>query len=450
VTESTQPRRITDADAPDVLELITLCEIAETGEALCTLDELLADFADEGSRGIALDRPDGGIEAYAWASPRRALGLVMGEICVRPGGDWSVAAVLVRWLRRAAVEIGGSVPLHCFARVVNPAMCRLYVSEGGRVVRRYYRMEIELSDALAPPPPLPGVEVRAVADDDDLRAMYSVIEAAFADHFAHEPQTFEEWRRKSVGGGCADLGLWWLATVDGVPVAGIYGFTGSGGGFVDMLGTLSEFRGRGLGSLLLGTAFAEFGRRGHRKAGLNVDVANGSGALALYEGLGMTVAYEDLRYELPALPPFVPLGFQPALHCTIAGFRLEPLGPEHNDSDHAAWMSSIEHIRSLPGYPDGQWPREMSLADNRSDLERHSRDFLECRGFTYTVLDSSGTVAGCLYIHPAKDGVHDAAVQSWLRKSEEEREAPFRQAVTDWLLTDAWPFDRPLYEPHLG
>ncbi|UJW29792.1 hypothetical protein L3Q67_31775 [Saccharothrix sp. AJ9571] len=38
----------------------------------------------------------------------------------------------------------------------------------------------------------------------------------------------------------------------------------------------------------------------------------------------------------------------------IAAF--EPLGPQHNRADHAAWTSSIEHIRSTPGYPDGDWP----------------------------------------------------------------------------------------------
>jgi hypothetical protein len=35
-------------------------------------------------------------------------------------------------------------------------------------------------------------------------------------------------------------------------------------------------------------------------------------------------------------------------------FHLEPLGPRHHHADHAAWMSSIEHICSTPGYPDGQ------------------------------------------------------------------------------------------------
>jgi ribosomal protein S18 acetylase RimI-like enzyme len=310
VSESSLLRRVTDADASGVLELITLCEIAETGEALCTLDELLADFSDEGSCGVAVDRADGGLEAYAWVSPRPVLGLVMGEVCVRPGGDWSPAPSLARWLRRRAAEIGaaemgGPVPVHCFARPANAAMCRLYESEGGGVVRRYYRMEIDLAVASDPPPPAPGVEVHGVADEHDLRSMCSVIESAFSDHFAHAPQTFEEWRRKSVDAGCGDLGLWWLATVGGTAAAGIYGFTGSGGGFIDMLGTLTEFRGRGLGTVLLLTAFAEFRRRGLQKAGLNVDVANGSNALALYQGLGMTVAHEDRRYELPPLEDYL-------------------------------------------------------------------------------------------------------------------------------------------------
>ena len=147
--------------------------------------------------------------------------------------------------------------------------------------------------------------------------------------------------------------------------------------------------------------------------------------------------------------PFVPAGFQPPTRFTVGTFRLEPLGPEHNDRDYAAWTSSMEHIRSLPGFPDGRWPREMSLAENLGDLERHARDFAERKGFTYTVLDSSDDVVGCLYIYPSDDGVHDAAVQSWLRESEAGHEGAFRQAVAGWVVSDAWPFKSPLYEPHL-
>jgi hypothetical protein len=150
-----------------------------------------------------------------------------------------------------------------------------------------------------------------------------------------------------------------------------------------------------------------------------------------------------------ASAPFVAAQFDPPTAFRIGDFRLEPLGPEHNERDYAAWTSSMEHIRSSPGYPDGRWPREMSLAENRADLERHARDFAERKGFTFTVLDSHDDVVGCLYVYPADDGIHDADVRSWLRESEAELDDAFRQAVAHWLTSDAWPFARPLYTPFL-
>jgi hypothetical protein len=145
---------------------------------------------------------------------------------------------------------------------------------------------------------------------------------------------------------------------------------------------------------------------------------------------------------------FVPDGFEPPLGLLGDGFRLEPLGPEHNERDYAAWSSSIEHILASPGYgPDSRWPHEMSLEENRADLERHARDFVERTGFTYSVLDPyDADVVGCVYVYPAHDGVHDAWVQSWVRASRAELDLPLRQAVADWL-TEMWPFERPRYEP---
>ena len=108
---------------------------------------------------------------------------------------------------------------------------------------------------------------------------------------------------------------------------------------------------------------------------------------------------------------FVPDDFQPPRSLAADQFLLEPLGPEHNEADHEAWSSSIEHIRATPGYPDGRWPRPMSLEENRADLERHARDFAARSGFTYTVLDPSDRdVIGCVYIYPDKKGDGDVVV----------------------------------------
>lgn len=147
---------------------------------------------------------------------------------------------------------------------------------------------------------------------------------------------------------------------------------------------------------------------------------------------------------------FVPQGFEPPLGLTTDRFTLEPLGPEHNERDYAAWSSSIDHIRASPGYgPDSSWPHVMSAADNLGDLERHARDFVERSGFTYTVLDPGGDVVGCVYVYPARDAAYDAHVRSWVRESRAELDLPLREAVAGWLDA-SWPFERPLYEPLLG
>lgn len=118
------------------------------------------------------------------------------------------------------------------------------------------------------------------------------------------------------------------------------------------------------------------------------------------------------------------------------------LGPEHNDSDHAAWMASIEHIRATPGFRGHDWPplEGMSLEENRSDLERHARDYVRRTGFTYTVLaPDAEEVMGCVYIYPSRAERHDADVRSWVRADVAELDAQLHAAVSRWLAGE-WPF----------
>ena len=142
---------------------------------------------------------------------------------------------------------------------------------------------------------------------------------------------------------------------------------------------------------------------------------------------------------------FVPDDFAVPRGLARPRFRLEPLGPQHNESDHAAWTSSIDHVRATPGFEGHDWPpREgMSLAVNRSDLERHARDFEERRGFTYTVLDGADVI-GCVYIYPPRDGDGGAHVRSWVRADRAALDAELYAAVSDWLAAD-WPFERVVY-----
>ena len=141
---------------------------------------------------------------------------------------------------------------------------------------------------------------------------------------------------------------------------------------------------------------------------------------------------------------FLPVDFDPPTSLITEQFRLEPLGPQHNESDLAAWTSSIEHIRSTPGYPDGKWPpiEGMTLERNLADLRRHADDFARRAGFTFTVLDPvEDDVIGCVYIYPSPSPDWDVTVQSWVRADRAELDGPLADAVARWLATD-WPWQR--------
>ncbi|NLF03735.1 MAG: N-acetyltransferase, partial [Actinomycetales bacterium] len=133
--------------------------------------------------------------------------------------------------------------------------------------------------------------------------------------------------------------------------------------------------------------------------------------------------------------PFVPGDFDPPTALRGEGFRLEPLGPQHNEADLAAWTSSIEHIRATPGYPDGSWPppEGMTPERNLADLTRHAADFAARKGFTFTVLDpADDDVIGCVYLYPSPSPEHDVVVQSWVRADRAELDGVLADAVAEW------------------
>lgn len=113
-------------------------------------------------------------------------------------------------------------------------------------------------------------------------------------------------------------------------------------------------------------------------------------------------------------------------------FLLEPLGPQHNAADYAAWTAGVEHIEATPGFAGAGWPHPMELADNLRDLERHAPDFSDRREFTYTVI-STGTdeIIGCVYIYPPRGvpgqgGRRRSSARPWAARS--ARTAPTRPA----------------------
>jgi ribosomal protein S18 acetylase RimI-like enzyme len=98
---------------------------------------------------------------------------------------------------------------------------------------------------------------------------------------------FEEWSSLEVETTSYDPSLWLLATDGDEAVGALSGVVWGDRGWVGELGVRKPWRGRGIASALLQRAFATFAARELPRVMLNVDAANPTGAVRLYERLGM-------------------------------------------------------------------------------------------------------------------------------------------------------------------
>jgi mycothiol synthase len=173
---------------------------------------------------------------------------------------------------------------------------------GYRLWRSSYTMQIVLGE----PPPEPsrvseGIELRPYRRGDE-GALRAALNESFAnDPFFHGASSahFREFYLRARG---FDPSLWLLAW-DGEELAGfVLAFPERAGepglGWVHSLAVRAPWRRRGLGEALLRAAISELHARGFRRVGLGVDAENESGALRLYERVGMTIARQSNNWVL--------------------------------------------------------------------------------------------------------------------------------------------------------
>jgi ribosomal protein S18 acetylase RimI-like enzyme len=174
----------------------------------------------------------------------------------------------------------------------------LFESRGYREVRRFYTMAIELTEA----PPEPVLSDGLALDelrDEEYEAFYAALNESFAEHWEWHPEPFEDWFERRRGQHRDEHGPVWFVVRDGDELAAVTRNDANvgGGGYVGAIGVRTAWRGKGLAKALLYRTFAEFWRRGTRRVTLDVDAQNETGAVALYERVGMHVDSCGVAFE---------------------------------------------------------------------------------------------------------------------------------------------------------
>jgi mycothiol synthase len=292
-------RHPTAADLTQVVGLLRAAEAADTGEAEWDERQLRGHWATiDLEQDAWLIELDGSVAGYADLEVRpdgriMADGYVLPELRGRGLGA-ELLRLTEEEARRRAEQLEGRVYLQ---NATTAAADDLYRARGYEPVRRFRRMVIELEQK--PDVPVPaGVGLRPLRPGEE-PAVHELLEAAFADHWEHRRRTFEEYSKRTFARDDYDPSLCLVAEADATLAGASLNWWKDAGdwGWIGVLGVDPPFRGRGIGEALARGSFAEFFRRGERRVALGVDAHNETGAVRLYERLGMRTLWEAPVWE---------------------------------------------------------------------------------------------------------------------------------------------------------
>jgi len=279
-------------------------------EHLRLLLGMLGEQIDQNTRLALAD--DGRIAAAAMifipAGEEERVALVEGTVHVNHRGR-GVGGYILHWMEarvRQAFgdsEDGSPQIMRTSCAVHQVDRIRLFEGHGFQAMRYSYKMRRSLSQPAIQEPLPKGLKWVRWTADLDLPLMHAFNEA-FREHYGAQKMNQESWRQLFTGVPQFRGDLTYLAMDDD----GIVGFCinwvegneeadiGPLDGWVEAIGVIPAWRGRGVASALLEHALQLFQTIGLRQAALEVDAQNPSGALGLYEKHGFEAMRETIHF----------------------------------------------------------------------------------------------------------------------------------------------------------
>ncbi len=309
-------------DLPQMVLLVNAAEVELTGAGDWTVERYQEEWRQGGLDLAASTRvviaPDGSIvgciELWDQTNPP-ARPWIWGRVHQQWRGR-GIGSAMLTWALSTSLRALDRLPddarLAPFLSV--PADHRpsieLFESMGMSVCRHAWHMLMDL-DAPLPEPSWPaGLQVRTLRYPEDLEAAFRAEEEAFRDHWGHVEQPFEEafnrWRRYSFDAMGLKPELFFLA-MDGEHIAGLINAqerdpADAQKGWIPTLGVRRAYRRQGLGQALLLHTFRALQERGVARVGLTVDATSKTGAMRLFQRVGMRVQQEVMLYERELRP----------------------------------------------------------------------------------------------------------------------------------------------------
>ncbi len=293
----TKARPATPDDLDDVARIARADQVADRGEPDITREDLASLWArpkfDPATQSLVVE-DDGEVVAYGDAAYR------LTRVHVHPDHHGrGIGGALLDWAEDNA-RARGEPYVGQTVYDGNAAALALHRERGYRVRWETWLLSIDHPAPLEPPTPPPGITLREVDREADARAVYEVIDAAFATWTERDPYDFADWR--STYWDAPEFDPRWCHVAqdaDGRILGACLGLVEDLGegvldGVVDQLGVLPSEHGRGIGGLLLRNAFATFAAEGVGRTVLSTE-SRGT-ARGFYEHNGMSLLRSFTRF----------------------------------------------------------------------------------------------------------------------------------------------------------
>jgi ribosomal protein S18 acetylase RimI-like enzyme len=294
-------RALGPSDLDGVCDLVAQSDLATVGFVDFTPDEIAVDLAKSSIETTGWYDEHGTLVGYGWLRRIEQTNQVEVDVYVRPSYDSGLGHMMLARLEERACELaaetGHAEPWTGTGAYRQDTRTQHWLRTAGyRIDTTFTRMRIDFDPrAEDTDPPPTDVKVRRVTDEDDLRVAHEIEEGSFLEHYGNVPVSYESWLDRLTDRG-EDFRHVYLAELDGTPVGLLSSSRqyqeDENAGYVRTLGVLPAGRGRGVGTALLRDYFARARREGRSAVLLHVDVANVTGALRLYESVGMRAVLE--------------------------------------------------------------------------------------------------------------------------------------------------------------
>jgi ribosomal protein S18 acetylase RimI-like enzyme len=288
-------RAATDADVESIHLLVTAAERLLHGESETTLDGVKAVLSrpgfDPAVDSVVVHDAAGQLAAWAWLNRGKR-----AEIDVSPDHrGLGIGSALLDWAEARAVEVGTTDWIAQLVDDKDLAGVELVRARGYDVLAINWQLELPMDEEPVVPSLPDGITVRSFRPED-AAATHLLIEDAF-DDWQPRRKSYEEWATMMIERSSFVPALSPLAFAGDEVVGAVLCLDrpGSDEGYVEQLAVRRDQRGKGLARTLLAVARQGFYRQGKRN--LTLWTHSDTGALAMYERLGMTVRRSTTIYR---------------------------------------------------------------------------------------------------------------------------------------------------------